>query len=161
MPHNLPLLSWGYVYRLAIGVDPPCVEIWWKGGTSPGIRRDFRLAGESIFVDWAGATIPVYDRHRGGVWRASLFVAALGASSYTWADATRDQQMEAWLKAHMRAFERFQGIPELAVPDNCKTGVTKAHRYDPGIRLSRPPRHHPVSAEVFATAGRGGLDWLS
>ena len=62
-----------------------------------------------------------------------LFVAALGASSYTWAEATRDQQMEAWLKAHVHAFEHFQGIPELAVPDNCKTGVSKAHRYDPDL----------------------------
>src|SRR5436190_3801819 len=86
-----------------------------------------------MFVDWAGATIPVYDRHTGEVWQASLFVAALGASSYTWAEATRDQQMESWLRSHVHAFEHFHGIPALAVPDNTKTGVTKAHRYDPDL----------------------------
>jgi transposase len=62
-----------------------------------------------------------------------LFVAALGASSYTWAEATRDQQMEAWLRAHVHAFEHFRGIPSLVVPDNTKTGVTRAHRYDPDL----------------------------
>ena len=86
-----------------------------------------------MFVDWAGATIPVYDRHSGQAWPASLFVAALGASSYTWAEATRDQQMESWLRGHVHAFEHFRGIPALAVPDNTKTGVTKAHRYDPDL----------------------------
>lgn len=104
----------------------------WRSKLDVVLRQEHK-AGEKMFVDWAGATIPVYDRHTGAVWQASLFVAALGASSYTWAEATRDQQMEAWLKAHVHAFEHFQGIPELAVPDNCKTGVTKAHRYDPDL----------------------------
>ena len=63
-----------------------------------------------MFVDWAGATIPIYDRHTGIAWQAPFFVAALGASSYTWAEATRDQQMEAWLRAHVHAFEYFGGI---------------------------------------------------
>jgi transposase len=104
----------------------------WRSKLDVVLRQEHK-AGEKMFVDWAGAAIPVHDRHTGGVWQASLFVAALGASSYTWAEATRDQQMEAWLKAHIHAFEHFQGIPELAVPDNCKTGVTKAHRYDPDL----------------------------
>jgi transposase len=104
----------------------------WRSKLDVVLRQEHK-AGEKMFVDWAGATIPVYDRHTGGVWQASLFVAALGASSYMWAEATRDQQMEAWLKAHVHAFEHFQGIPELAVPDNCKTGVSKAHRYDPDL----------------------------
>ena len=97
------------------------------------VLRQEHKAGEKMFVDWAGATIPVYDRHTGEVWQASLFVAALGASSYTWAEATRDQQMESWLRSHVHAFEHFHGIPALAVPDNTKTGVTKAHRYDPDL----------------------------
>ena len=86
-----------------------------------------------MFVDWAGATIPVWDRHTGVAWQSALFVAALGASSYTWAEATRDQQMESWLHGHVHAFEYFHGIPALTVPDNTKTGVTKAHRYDPDL----------------------------
>jgi len=104
----------------------------WRSKLDVVLRQEHK-AGEKMFVDWAGATIPVYDPHTGGVWQASLFVAALGASSYTWAEATRDQQMEAWLRCHVHAFEYFQGIPELAVPDNCGTGVTKAHRYDPDL----------------------------
>jgi transposase len=104
----------------------------WRSKLDVVLRQEHK-AGEKMFVDWAGATIPVYDRHTGGVWQACLFVAALGASSYTWAEATRDQQMEAWLKAHVHAFEHFRGIPEVAVPDNCKTGVSKAHRYDPDL----------------------------
>ena len=67
------------------------------------------------------------------VWQASLFVAALGASSYTWAEVTRDQQMESWLLAHMHALEHWGGVPLLVVPDNTKTGVTKACRYDPDV----------------------------
>jgi transposase len=104
----------------------------WRRKLDVVLRQEHK-AGEKMFVDWAGATIPVYDRHTGQVWQASLFVAALGASSYTWAEATRDQQMESWLRAHVHAFEHYGGIPLLVVPDNTKTGVTKAHRYDPDL----------------------------
>ena len=82
------------------------------------------------------STIPVHDRHTGEAWQAALFVAALGASSYTFAEATRDQQMESWLRAHVHAFEHFAGIAALVVPDNTKTAVTKAHRYDPDLNLT-------------------------
>jgi transposase len=97
------------------------------------VLRQEHTAGEKMFVDWAGATIPVYDPHTGQAWQAPLFVATLGASSYTFAGCTRDQQMESWLRMHVRAFEHFGGIPALTVPDNTKTGVTKAHRYDPDL----------------------------
>ena len=62
-----------------------------------------------MFVDWAGATIPVYDATTGKPWSASLFVAVLGASSYTYAEATRDQQLESWIQAHIHALEFFGG----------------------------------------------------
>jgi transposase len=104
----------------------------WRSKLDVVLRQEHK-AGEKMFVDWAGATIPVHDRHTGEVRQAPLFVAALGASSYTWAEATHDQQMESWLRGHVHAFEYFHGIPELTVPDNCKTGVTKAHRYDPDL----------------------------
>lgn len=104
----------------------------WRAKLDVVLRQEHK-AGEKMFVDWAGTTIPVYDRHTGQAWQAPLFVAALGASSYTWAEATRDQQMEAWLACHVHAFEHFRGIPALAVPDNTKTGVTRAHRYDPDL----------------------------
>jgi transposase len=104
----------------------------WRSKLDVVLRQEHK-AGEKMFVDWAGATIPVYDRHTGQAWPASLFVAALGASSYTYAEATRDQQMESWLRMHVRTFEYFHGIPTLVVPDNTKTGVSKAHRYDPDL----------------------------
>jgi len=104
----------------------------WRSKLDLVLRQEHK-AGEKMFVDWAGATIPVWDRHTGVAWQSALFVAALGASSYTWAEATRDQQMESWLRGHVHAFEHFHGIPALAVPDNTKTGVTKAHRYDPDL----------------------------
>ena len=78
----------------------------WRKKLDVVLRQEHK-AGEKMFVDWAGATIPVYDRHTGVPWQASLFVAALGASSYTWAEATRGQQMEAWLKGHVHAVEYF------------------------------------------------------
>src|SRR5271157_2106145 len=104
----------------------------WRRHLDVVLRQEHK-AGEKMFVDWAGATIPVHDRRTGEVSQAPLFVAALGASSYTWAEATRDQQMEAWLRCHVHAFESFHGIPALVVPDNTKTGVTRAHRYDPDL----------------------------
>ena len=104
----------------------------WRKKLDVVLRQEHK-AGEKMFVDWAGATIPVYDRHTGEAWQAPLFVATLGASSYTWSEATRDQQMESWLGAHVHAFEQFGGIPLLVVPDNTKTGVTRAHRYDPDL----------------------------
>jgi transposase len=104
----------------------------WRSKLDVVLRQEHK-GGEKMFVDWAGATIPIYDRNTGQCWPASLFVAALGASSYTWAEATRDQQMESWLRAHVHALEHFGGAPALAVPDNTRTGVTKAHRYDPDL----------------------------
>lgn len=104
----------------------------WRSKLDVVLRQEHK-AGEKMFVDWAGATIPVHDRHTGRVWQAPLFVAALGASSYTYAEATRDQQMESWLGAHAHAFEYYSGIPKLAVPDNAKTAVSQAHRYDPDL----------------------------
>jgi transposase len=56
------------------------------------------------FVDWAGDKLPIYDRHGGLVWYASVFVASLGASSYTYAEATADQQLASWIGAHVRTF---------------------------------------------------------
>jgi transposase len=104
----------------------------WRSKLDVVLRQEHK-AGEKMFVDWAGATIPVHDRHTGEAWQAPLFVATLGASSYTFAGCTRNQQMESWLLMHVRAFEHFGGIPALAVPDNTKTGVTRAHRYDPDL----------------------------
>jgi len=97
------------------------------------VLRQEHQPGEKGFVDWAGATIPVHDPVSGEIWPASLFVMVLGASSYTYAEATRDQQLTAWLSSHMHAFEYFGGVPRLLVPDNPRTGVSRACRYDPDL----------------------------
>jgi transposase len=104
----------------------------WRRKLDVVLRQEHK-AGEKIFVDWAGATIPIHDRLTGEARRASVFVAVLGASSYTWAEATADQQLTTWLTAHMNALEFFEGVPKLVVPDNLKAGVTRACRYDPDL----------------------------
>lgn len=97
------------------------------------VMRQQHTPGEKAFIDWAGATIPIYDRQSAAVRQAALFVAVLGASSYTYAEVTRDQRMESWIGAHEHAFQFWGGVPSLTVPDNTRTAVTKASRYDPDI----------------------------
>lgn len=104
----------------------------WRRKLDLVLRQEHR-AGEKMFVDWAGATIPIYDRETGEAKPASLFVAALGASSYTFARATLSQDLPNWIECHVRAFEFFQGTTQLIVPDNPRTGVTRACRYDPDL----------------------------
>jgi transposase len=104
----------------------------WRRKLDVVLRQDHR-AGEKMFVDWAGPTIPIYDRISGEVQPASLFVAALGASSYTFARATLGQDLPNWIECHLQAFEFFQGTTKLIVPDNPRTGVTRACRYEPDL----------------------------
>ena len=96
------------------------------------LRQEHR-AGEKMFVDWAGDTIPVMDADTGEVRRASLFLAVLGASSYTFAEAAWDQSEPRWITCHVHAVEFFQGVVEITVPDNTKTAITKASRYEPVV----------------------------
>ncbi len=84
----------------------------WRRKLDVVMRQDHK-AGERMFVDWAGATIPIHDRITGAVSQAPLFVATLGASSYTYAEATRDQQMPSWLRAHARALPIATVSPRL------------------------------------------------
>src|ERR1700730_2188710 len=104
----------------------------WRRKQDVVLRQEHR-AGEKTFVDWAGATIPLYDRQSGEAQPASLFVAALGASSYTFARATLSQDLPNWIACHVHAFEFFQGTTQLIVPDNPRTGVTRACRYEPDL----------------------------
>lgn len=98
--------------------------------------RQSHKAGEKLFVDYSGQTMPITDPQTGEVRSAQIFVAVLGASSYTFAEATYTQQIPDWVGSHIRAFEFLGGVPELVVPDNLKSGVTKACRYDPSINPS-------------------------
>jgi transposase len=104
----------------------------WRTGQDL-VMRQAHLAGEKLFVDWAGAKIPLHDRETGAMTMASLFVAVLGASSYTYAEAALTQELEPWIGAHVRTFEFLGGLPEVVVPDNTRTAVTKACRYEPDL----------------------------
>jgi transposase len=76
-----------------------------------------------MFVDWAGASIPIYDRETGVAQPASLFVAVLGASSYAFCASHTQPGPSHWIECHVLAFEFFQGTSKLIVPDNPRTGV--------------------------------------
>ena len=96
------------------------------------LRQEHR-AGEKMFVDYAGATIPIYDPQSGEVHAATVFVAVLGASSYTFAEATTGQDLRNWTGSHQRAFEFFGGVTEVVVPDNLKSAVTHPSYYEPDL----------------------------
>ena len=104
----------------------------WRRTIDLVMRQEHRM-GEKLFVDYAGGTIPVIDPETGEIHEAQVFVAVLGASNYTYAEATWTQSLNDWTSSHQRAFAFFGGVPEIVVPDNLKSGVTKAHRYDPDI----------------------------
>jgi transposase len=96
------------------------------------LRQEYR-AGEKLFVDYAGQTIPIQDSQTGGTREAYLFVATLGASNYTFAEATLSQDLPSWIQSHVHTFEFFNGVTEILVPDNLKSGVTHPCRYEPDI----------------------------
>jgi transposase len=104
----------------------------WLAGLKATMRQTHR-AGEKMFVDYAGPTVSIIDASTGEILKAQVFVAVLGASNYTYAEATFTQQLPDWISSHVRAFEFFGGVPQLVIPDNLKSGVTKACRYEPLI----------------------------
>ena len=104
----------------------------WEGRLSPTMRQT-HVAGEKLFVDYAGTTIDVVDATTGEVHACQLFVAALGASSLTYAEATFTQTLSDWIGSHTRAFAFFGGVPAMVVSDNLKSGITKACFYEPAV----------------------------
>lgn len=104
----------------------------WSGKLDVVLRQTYR-AGERMFVDYAGPTVPVVDRRTGQTREAQIFVAVLAASNYTYAEATWSQELASWIGSHCRAFEYFGGVTEILVPDNLKAGVSQACRYEPDI----------------------------
>jgi transposase len=104
----------------------------WRKHLSATMRQT-HLAGEKLFVDWAGDTIGVADPATGEVGKARIFVAALGASNFTYAEARWTETLPDWIGAHVNALAAIGGVPQALVPDNLKTGITKPSRYEPGI----------------------------
>ena len=118
----------------------------WRKKLDVTMRQDHK-AGEKMFVDFPGLTIPIYDARDLTVsFRAELFVATLGASSYLYAEALRSQELVHWCHAHENAFAFYGGCPQIVVPDNLRSGVTKAHRYepDPNATYQEMAQHYGV-----------------
>jgi transposase len=101
--------------------------------TDPRMRQSHK-AGEKLFVDYSGLALGITDPATGEIRQAPVFVATLGASSYTFAEATQSQAVPDWIGSHVRAFAFFGGAPELLVCDNLKSGVTAASFYEPDIQ---------------------------
>jgi transposase len=104
----------------------------WKQQAKP-IMLQLHKAGDKLFVDYAGLTLPLTDPKTGQVTPVQIFVAALGASNYTFAEATLTQSLPDWIGSHVRCFAFLGGVPRLVVPDNLKSGVTSPCRYEPDL----------------------------
>lgn len=98
--------------------------------------RQTYLAGDRVFMDYAGPTMPIIDRASGEVRRAQIFVGVLGASNYIYAEAHWSQTLPDWISAHVRMFEHFGGVPAVIVCDNLKSAVIKASRTEPVINAT-------------------------
>ena len=96
--------------------------------------RQVHRAGEKTFVDYSGKRPSVIDPATGDAVPVELFVAVLGASNYTYAEASATQQVPDWLASHVRAFEFFEGVTTVLVPDQLKSGVSVSCRYEPGVQ---------------------------
>ncbi|MFC0180536.1 IS21 family transposase, partial [Thorsellia kenyensis] len=95
--------------------------------------RQHHIAGEKLFVDYCGPTVNIVDPTTHEIIKAQIFVAVMGASSYTYAEATHSQNLENWIMSHVRCFEFLGGVPSIIIPDNLKSAVTKASRYEPDL----------------------------
>lgn len=95
------------------------------------VMRQVHKAGEKAFVDYSGVLLPIHDARTGEVRDAEIFVMVMGASNYTFAEATWTQRLPDWIASHMRAYRFFGGVPTLTIPDNLKSGVKAADRYEP------------------------------
>lgn len=104
-----------------------------KNSTRPVTMKMHHKGGDKLFVDYSGDSLEYIDRNTGEIVKTQLFVASWGASSYTYAEVTHSQQREDFIASHVRAFKYFGVVPHALVPDNLKSGVKKAHRYDPEI----------------------------
>lgn len=109
--------------------------------------RQLHLAGEKMFADYSGKKPRVVDANSGDRVEVELFVAVLGASSLTYAEATATQRSHDFIASHTRAFEYFGGVPKALVPDQLKSGVTDSDRYEPGIQ-----RTYDEMARHYGTA---------
>jgi transposase len=153
-PHRRPQPDWAYIHRELRRKGVTLMLLWqeykavhpngyqpsqfchlyrqWVKHLDPVMRQEHR-AGEKMFVDYAGMTVAVFDMQAAKMRQAQIFVAVLGASNYTYAEATWTQTLPDWIASHSRAFNYFGGVAQVVVPDNLKAGVSKACFYEPNI----------------------------
>jgi transposase len=118
----------------------------WRGTLDLPMRQQHK-AGEKLFVDYCGQTMPVTDRGTGEIREAQVFVAVLGASNYTYVEACWSQELPEWIAAHVHAFRFFGGASALLVPDNLRAGISAAHAYEP-----EPNRTYEECARHYGSA---------
>lgn len=104
----------------------------WNGKLPAAMVQTYK-AGERLFVDYAGETVAYVDRATGETRYAQIFVASLGLSNYTYAEAQKDQKLSSWISGHIKALKWLGGVPQIVVPDNLKSGVTSPSYYEPEI----------------------------
>jgi len=153
-PRSKPLPDWAYVHAELRRRSVTLALLWqdyrgqhpdgygysrfcdlygeWRRGVTATMRQT-HAAGEKLFVDFAGDTMPVFDAITGEVRDTKIFVAVLGASNYTYAEARFSEGLPDWIGAHVNALAFLGGVPKAIVCDNLKAGVTTASRYEPGV----------------------------
>src|SRR4030095_14892972 len=119
----------------------------WRRALQPSMRQVHR-AGEKLFVDFSGTRPALVDARTGELIAVELFVGVLGASGLIYAEATAAQDLPSWITAHVRMVEYFQGSAAIWVPDNLKSGVTLANRYEPDVNrtYAELARHYDAVA---------------
>lgn len=122
------------------------------------VMRQVHRAGEKIFVDYSGKKPHIVDPETGECIEVELFVAVLGASSYTYAEATMSQQGPDWIASHVRAFENFGGVSEVVVPDQLRSGVSRPCWYEPGIQRTYEEMAGHYGAAVIPARPRKSRD---
>ena len=142
---ELRLPDWNHIHKELHKPSVTMARVWqeYKAGCPKGYQysyfcdkyRDWRrhldvvmrqnhVAGDKLFLDYAGQTVPITDPHTGDIQQAQIFVATLGASSYTYSEATMTQSLQDWTGSHVRTFEYLGGVPNTLVPDNLKSAIT-------------------------------------
>ena len=114
--------------------------------------RQVHRAGEKTFIDFSGKRPTLVDRRTDELRRVELFVAVLGASSLTYAEATETQQLPDWVNAHTHMVEYFGGSTALWIPDNLKSAITRPCRYEPGVNRT----YEDLAAHYDAVVVPGG-----
>jgi len=125
-----------------------------------GLKRSMRqvhVAGDKLFADYAGQTVPIVDAATGEIRAAQIFVATLGASNYTYACATATQTAADWVGSLIGALEFIGGVPRLVVPDQPRALIARPDRYEPGVgRLVEEFCDHYGVAVLPARPAHGG-----